>query len=133
MRAYVYLAVFGLILVCLGAAVGIVGYRHFDPLRQRPATIDRWFTANVQGDAKTLWDLTSKDEQNHEYSGSYQDFVAENTHAPSTNAPKITFIASIPLAGADKEVFYDLQYKNKLHSTIAVYVTDSGQFDGFAE
>jgi hypothetical protein len=132
MRRGLSLLVLALLLYGGGLVSGVKGFQRFDPLRQDSAPMEQWFAANIHGDAKTLWADTSKDYQQHQYNGDYNAFLADFGSSPSKSPPRITFIASVKLAGFDSEMFYDVEFTTHEHATLTLYVDSDGKFDGWA-
>ena len=91
--------------------------------------METWFRANIAGDAETMWQTESADYHDRFTSG-HDAYVRAYAHTPNSHPPTIRFVASIPLAGTERELFYDFDFGTRGHTVLAVYVDAQGRFDG---
>ena len=119
-----------LLVFAAGVGAGVIAYHRVDPLRQDSVVMEDWFSANIRGDGSRMWQDASLDFQQH--SAGREAYVSDNTHAPSTTAPRISFEASVALANGE-EMFYTLRFTDGSTATLSLYVDDKGRFDGFTQ
>jgi hypothetical protein len=100
------------VLFLFGAGVGVGGvaehkfYQVKDPLRQDSPYMEAWLQANVQADFHKMYQISSPWLQKDLTEA---QFIEAYSHAKTSTAPKITFVASILMPTGVREDFYLIQ------------------------